>query len=100
MGYRVGRICYETKQEAVDVVVSQVLPVITADGSLRHPVKQGDNWQYAGQPVNLSLPECDPNEYFKAGLEVSQIVIVILATIYGFRLIKKIIERMPDREGE
>uniref|UniRef100_A0AAU8B4H3 Uncharacterized protein n=1 Tax=Dulem virus 54 TaxID=3145765 RepID=A0AAU8B4H3_9VIRU len=94
MGYRVGRVCYDTQQQATDVVMSQVLPTITADGSLMLPVYQSPGqWQYAGQTVQLSLPQCDPQEYMTAGFEISKIVIVGLAVVYGVRLIKKMIER-------
>ena len=36
MGYQVGRICYETEQEAVNVLMTQVSPTIDKDGVLHH----------------------------------------------------------------
>ena len=38
MGYQVGRICYETEQEAVNVLMTQVSPTIDKDGVLHHAV--------------------------------------------------------------
>lgn len=41
MGYQVGRICYETEQEAVNVLMTQVSPTIDKDGVLHHAVFDG-----------------------------------------------------------
>ena len=59
MGYRVGYQCFNDKETAHDYLLSQQLPLITADGQLIRPIKQGQNWYLNGTQIQLSFPECD-----------------------------------------
>lgn len=78
-GYRVGSHCFADAQQAADYLMSQTVPVVTANGTLAHPVRQGADWYYNGHRVVLTLPHCDPNEEFNDGLYVgAQIVLMML----------------------
>lgn len=84
-GYRVGMQCYPTKEAATDQLMSQVVPVVTANGTLAHPVKQGAVWQYNGHPIQLTLPECDPTEDFNDGLTVAAYIIGLMFIAFVFK---------------
>lgn len=85
MNYRIGNQCFGSKEAATDYQMSQVLPVITADGKLQHPVKNGEVWQYAGQTVKLDFPQCDPAAEFGQGAAIGGAIGVLLAMAYGIR---------------
>lgn len=70
MGYQVGRICYATEQEAINVLMTQVVPIIDKDGVLHHPVFKGTSWEYKGQIVKPILPQCEFGAYAQAGQEI------------------------------
>lgn len=70
MGYQVGRICYRTEQEAVNVLMTQVVPTVDKDGVLNHPVFNGSAWTYKGQVVKPTFPSCEFGAYAKAGREI------------------------------
>ncbi|RPD83022.1 hypothetical protein EGK75_13705 [Neisseria weixii] len=70
MGYQVGRICYQTEQEATNVLMTQVIPTIDKDGVLHHPVFKGKAWEYNGQIVKPILPQCEFGAYAQAGKEI------------------------------
>lgn len=70
MGYQVGRICYATEEEAVNVLMTQVVPTIDKDGVLNHPVFKGSAWEYKGQIVKPTLPQCEFGAYAQAGKEI------------------------------
>lgn len=99
--YRVGRQCFATKESATDYQMSMVVPTITADGSLVHPVKQGQTWTYAGKPVNLSFGHCDPTEDLRAGAEIAGAMILACAIAYGIRLLSRVIwDTAPPSHSE
>ncbi|WP_107855681.1 hypothetical protein [Neisseria weaveri] len=70
MGYQVGRICYAAEEEAVNVLMTQVVPTIDKDGVLNHPVFKGSAWEYKGQIVKPTLPQCEFGAYAQAGKEI------------------------------
>ena len=80
MGYQVGRICYETEQEAVNVLMTQVSPTIDKDGVLHHAVFDGKAWKYQEQTVKLTFPQCEFGEFAQVGREIGYQIVLI----YGF----------------
>ena len=94
--YRVGRQCFETLQSATDYQMSLVVPIITADGTLVHPVKQGEVWTYAGRPVNLSFGHCNPTEDLQAGMQIAGAFITLMAVAFCFRFLAKFISKMGE----
>lgn len=100
MGYAVGRICYATKEDATDVVMSQIPPSIGADGSFHQFVKIGHTWTYNNQIIHLSLPECDTELYYQTGIHISGAVIVILASIWCASFIYKFIGKINSHDDE
>ena len=85
-GYRVGARCFADKADAQDFVLSQVVPAIRSDGTMSHPVKHGAVWQYGGQPVVLTFPECDPMADFDDGLTVAAYVVGMMFVAFVFRV--------------
>lgn len=67
--------------------MSQVVPVVTANGTLAHPVKQGAVWQYNGQPIQLTLPECDPAEDFNDGLTVAAYLVGLMFIAFTIKTV-------------
>lgn len=100
MGYRVGYQCFSTKEAAYDYLLSQQLPTISADGTLLRPVKQGENWYFQGQIVQLSLPECDIQEQIEMGILMASPFLLLATIVFGFKVIMKLIERMTSVGGE
>ncbi|MFD1245369.1 hypothetical protein [Paralysiella testudinis] len=98
--YRVGRHCFATIEAATDYQMSLVVPTVTADGSLVHPVKQGDTWTHAGQPVHLSFGTCDPQADLAAGMQVAGIIIMLFAVAWSFRFLMRFIQTLPERGNE
>lgn len=94
MGYRIGFQCFETIESATDYQMSMVVPAISADGSLVHPVKQGGKWTVSGQPVQLSFGHCDPTADFKDGAVIAMAFVGLMVAAYGFRILSKFIYRM------
>lgn len=84
-GYRVGNQCHSSLEAAADHVMSQVVPVVTANGTLAHPVKQGAVWHYNGHPVKLTLPECDPTEDFNDGLTIAAYIVGLMFIAFVFK---------------
>lgn len=96
MGYRIGRQCFDTVQSATDYQMSMVVPIITANGTLTHPVKQGEQWTYSGQPVQLSFGHCDPMADFKAGSQIAAAFITVMAIAWTLRYLARFISRMGE----
>lgn len=94
MGYRVGFQCFDTVEAATDYQMSQVLPQIVSDGTLHYPIKKGDTWSYAGQPVNLSFGFCDPMQDFKDGLELAGAYVSLFALVFMFKFLTKFLWSM------
>lgn len=87
MGYRVGNQCFATKEAATDYQMSSVVPIITADGKLLHPVKTGGTWTFAGQTANLHFGECDPAADFKQGATIAGQIVIVMIVAYCARLL-------------
>lgn len=94
MGYLVGRICYETQQEAQNAVISEIVPTIDANGVLNYPTYSGNVWTYKGQTINLKFPQCEYGQYANLGLEaggtITQGMIFIFMTVVLLKAIKMI----------
>lgn len=67
MGFQVGNTCYEDRATAENVYFSSVVPVITADSSLKQLRYEGGNWKYGNHVVHAYLPECSPEQNFEDG---------------------------------
>lgn len=100
MGYRIGSQCFETKAAATDYQMSTVAPVITVDGKLLHPVKNGETWTFAGHSVNLSFGDCDPIAEFKDGAAVAAAIVGLMVTAYCIRYFIAFIHKAANAEGE
>lgn len=98
MAYRIGSQCFETKAAVTDYQMSTVAPVITADGKLLHPVKSGETWTFAGQPV--SFGDCDPVAEFKDGAAVAAAIVGLMVTAYCIRYFIAFIHKAANAEGE
>lgn len=89
MGYQVGRICYQTYEDAANVLMTQVLPTIDKDGVLHHPVFNGKDWVYKEQVIKLTYPQCEYGAYAKAGKEVGlgmvSAIAVLLVVVVALR---------------
>lgn len=105
MGYRVGSFCFQNESEATDYKMSQVLPTVAADGSLKAPVRKEDGWYFGTSTttkprpypypgtqtitthnkITLTHPKCDPLETFKDGLQVGIIISVLFAIAFMFK---------------
>lgn len=116
MGYQVGNVCYATKLEAENAYFSLVAPVIvqsstssttsnprppismptkpttsTTKVTLVKPEYLNGKWTLQGQVMSLSLPECDPAKNMKEGMEIGWLVFGLLAAMYLFTLLKRLI---------
>lgn len=100
MAYRIGSQCFSSKEAATDYQMSTVAPVITQDGKLLHPVKNGETWTFAGQPVNLSFGDCDPVAEFKDGAAVAAAIVGLMVTAYCIRYFIAFIHKAANAEGE
>ena len=94
MGYQQGRICYPTEADATNALMTQVVPTIDKEGVLHHPVFNGKTWEYQGQIVKPTFPECDPLEYTKAGQEFGAMTVAVMASVFAVRAIKSVIETL------
>lgn len=92
MGYRIGSQCFDTVEAATDYQMSLVVPAMTAEGTLVHPVKQGGKWTFGGQPVQLSFGDCDPKADFAAGAEIAGYLIAAMALAWGIRFLSRFID--------
>lgn len=99
MGYRIGYQCFEQKHEAHDWLLSQQPPLITADGQLIRPIKQGKDWYLNGQQIDLSFPECNIGEQIQFGAMLAAPFIGLFALIWAFHLAKRLIEYMGASGG-
>ena len=90
MGYRVGNQCYETKELATNVILSQSLPSFTPDGVIR-PEFKNEKWYLNNQEVKLFFPVCDPVEDFQNGFLLSMSVYLLFIAAFGIRVILRLI---------
>jgi hypothetical protein len=100
MGYQVGRICYETEQEAVNVLMAQVIPTIDKDGVLHHAVFDGRTWKYKEQTVQPTLPQCEFGEYAQAGREMGYQMILIMVALFLIVISMKAVGMIGKKDEE
>lgn len=100
MGYQVGRICYATEQEAVNVLMTQVVPTIDKDGVLHHPVFKGNAWEFRGQIVKPILPQCEFGLYARSGKEIGISLIGVLVALFIIVICLKTVGLAGTRENE
>ena len=93
MGYQVGRICYETEQEAVNVLMTQVSPTIDKDGVLHHAV-------YQEQTVKLTFPQCEFGEFAQAGRELGYQLVLIMVSLFLIVIAVKVVGMISNKEEE
>ena len=102
MGYRIGNQCFETLDGATDFQMSMVVPTITQDGAMLHPIKQNGQWTFAGQNISLSFATCDPQADFAAGVQISMAFIALCAVAWGLRFLSQFVYKLgsqPDSEA-
>lgn len=101
MGHQIGGQCFGTEQEASNYLMSQVIPTIMSDGSLKTPIYQSGQWYYGDQQVNLTFPECSQEAIFKDGIQVGAQLSVLLFIAFGIRLGIKLFSRnaVEDDKG-
>lgn len=93
MGYQVANICYTTKQEAENAYFSKVVPVILPDGKLNQVIFDGKKWVYEGQQIHAYLPECSIEQNFKDGAYLGFLVMSIVISCWGIRLMIRLVQR-------
>lgn len=97
MGYQVGNQCFSDKKSAENHYFSQIIPTITADGKLYQPTyTKAQGWQYEGKSIQISLPECSPEQNFKDGLEVGSLFLVIAVVLWATSNIGKLLDRLTS----
>lgn len=92
MGYRVGYQCFISSEAAHDYLLSMQPPVLTADGKLIRPVKDGGHWYLQGQKIQLSFPECNIAVQITEGLLFSGIFFMIAVLVFGINKVRELIE--------
>lgn len=100
MGYQVGRTCYATEQEAVNVLMTQVVPTIDKDGVLNHPVFKGAAWEYKGQIVKPILPQCEFGAYAQAGKEIGVGLVAATAVLLVVVIALKTVSMIGRKDEE
>ncbi|PJO77691.1 hypothetical protein GJV52_12490 [Neisseria brasiliensis] len=99
MGYQVGRICYSTEQEAINVLMTQVVPTIDKDGVLHHPVFNGTSWTYKQQTVMPTFPQCDEHYYTKHAQQIgTNLVAVFISICVVFIAVRAIFLMMKEKD--
>ena len=93
MGYQVENTCYPNRAMAENVYFSKVVPVIVQDGSLKQVVFDGANWRYGSQKLTAYLPECDPGQNFRDGVEYGAQIMLLVVVMWAFTLLKKMLQR-------
>lgn len=116
MGYQVGNVCYQDMKQAENAYFSLVAPVVMSQvtqpatsvprpypytGNMTVPAKTetvmiapqyiGGKWTLQGKPLQLYLPPCDPAANFKQGAEIGWLVFALIAAMYVFVLIKRLL---------
>ena len=75
MYYQVGNQCLE-QQQAENVYFGLVVPVLTQDGQI----------------IQANLPECNPADNVKNGLEIGWLVFGVMAACYFVIVIKRMLK--------
>lgn len=91
MGYQVGNQCFESRGLAENHYYSLVAPVLTPDGKLVQPEYLGNEWKLNGQVLQAKLPQCDPDENLKAGMELGWYFVAVMAAMWVFNVLRRII---------
>lgn len=112
MGYQVGNHCYATKQEAENVYFSLVAPTIQTTQSattvtrpyplpnttipagtakIIAPEYRAGKWYLNNSVIEANLPQCDPVQNFKQGQEIGWFVFGLMAAMYVFVLLKRLL---------
>ena len=99
-GYQIGLQCFSTLEGAMNYQMSQVVPSVTADGRLLHPIKQGSQWTFGGQVVMQTFPECDQAKDFRDGSALAGQIAILMVLAFGFRFLKNFIIRMTSYTEE
>ena len=73
MNYQVGNKCLD-KAQAENIYFSLVVPQITSDGQI----------------IQANLPECNPADNVKNGLEIGWLVFGLMAACYFVIIIKRL----------
>ena len=94
MGYRIGWQCFDTYEAATDYQMSQVIPSISADGKLLHPVKNGSKWLYQGQEVKPSFGSCAIEQEVQQGIQLGGMLVGLMCIAFCFKLLIKFIHEM------
>lgn len=89
MGYQVGVVCYAEMKEAENVYFSQVSPSILPNGRLIKPEYLGNQWKMNGEVLIAHLPECDPAQNMRAGMELGWLFFGVMASVFVFRIIRE-----------
>lgn len=89
MGYQIGNVCYATISDAENAYYSQVIPHIGADGKIYQMEHTQTGWRFEGLTVRAELPECDPSQNFKDGLEIGWGLFGIAAVIWIVQIVKR-----------
>ena len=95
-GYLAGGQCFGSVQEASDYKMSQVVPAVTADGSLKTPVYQNGKWYYGSQEVKLTFPPCDPAAYVTDGALVASVAISVAAFAFVIRWTIRVFQKTNE----
>nr|DAS34237.1 MAG TPA: hypothetical protein [Inoviridae sp.] len=112
MGYQVGNNCYATKQEADNVYYSLVAPVInttqtvtttnrpypypnttipTVTAKIISPEYKNGKWYLQDTVITANLPQCEPINNLKQGLELGWLLFGVIGAMYVFVLLKRLI---------
>ena len=89
MYYQVGNQCLEQSQ-AENVYFSLVVPQISQDGQIIKPEYNGSVWTLNGQILKAALPQCDPVDNLKSGLETGWILFGVMAAVYFVSITKRL----------
>lgn len=90
MGYAVGNLCYDNRQQAEDVYYSKVVPYV--DGkALYQPIRQADGWYFQGTKLQAALPSCDPAQNFRDGVQLGLYLMIPLVFAWGVVIIRRIL---------
>lgn len=91
MGYAVGNICYDTRQQAEDVYYSKVVPFVNGE-ALYQPVRKQDGWYFQNTKLQAALPVCDPAQNFADGVELGLYLLIPFVFAWGVVVIRRIIK--------
>lgn len=102
MGYYSGGQCFADQVSASNFILSQVVPSISSDGSLKTVVfnESDQKWYYGNQEVRLSFPDCEMPAGFDEGIQVALLLVSGFIIAFFFRLIYKILWQSVDKSTD